>query len=241
MEEIKILVVDDWKHARIGIIDYLESCINAEYKFDIVAPDITIDYQKPSQGFDDLIELIEKYEPDVVTMDIDWGPRGHTSGIDASQLINHRYPGTHVIMFTYLSSQEIVRRAVQEGKVKGYITKGDKLETFPEAIIKVYRGENYFSPDVTSLLVDIVQAPNHLDLNNKEIKVLKCMAQGWSNSKIAREMKFGDATIRKRVSTIYEKIVYTGEENKDDIEPRVMAIRKGFELGYLDKHFDLPS
>lgn len=242
MHKIRIFVVDDQGHARRGIINYLESCINEDYKFEIIPPNITIDYKSASKGFEDLLELVRKYEPDVMIMDIDWGQHGHTSGIDASRLIHEKYPKTGVIMFSYLENQEVVRRAVQEGKVEGYITKdGNNIETFPEAITKVYRGEKYFSQDIMSLLVEIVQTHNLLDLNDRERKVLEYMARGWSNSKIAKELHFTEPHIRKTVSDIYVKLVYSEkEESKNDIEPRVMAIRKGFELGYLDKYRDLP-
>jgi DNA-binding NarL/FixJ family response regulator len=237
---IKVFIAEDSPETRYGIAMNLASTD----EFEILPPGVT-DLQKANHlpcDIPDTLKLIRDNKPDVVVMDIKWGPNLF-AGIEAARQIKDDLPACRVVLYSNYVDRERVVRAVLEGQVDGYIPKeGYPSYMLPEAIRTVYKGLPYFVPEVVQRLLSIISNPagatfvgdrNEL-LNETELKVLKHIARGESNSTIAGDIGYAEGAIKGIVRKIYINLGIHEEYPKGNVDLRVMAILKGLELGYLN-------
>jgi DNA-binding NarL/FixJ family response regulator len=157
------------------------------------------------------VEEAERLLPDVVLMDM---VMPGLNGIDATQQIARRLPGTRVLMLSaYLEDERLVQ-ALRAG-ASGYVVKSSDLDELVLAIQSVHRGNTYFSTTVSDeiavndLLMQAKQSDGRFGydlLTNREREVLQLVAEGLSNQAIADELVISVKTVEAHRAHIMTKL-----------------------------------
>jgi DNA-binding NarL/FixJ family response regulator len=123
-------------------------------------------------------------------------------GLDALETIREEFPEARIIVLTTYSGDAQVLRALRSG-ARGYILKGNVHEELLHAIRAVHAGQKRIPPDVAAELA--IHATDDA-LTEREIDVLKLIADGNGNKQIADRLSMSEATIKARVTNILSKL-----------------------------------
>lgn len=174
------------------------------------------------------VEKARAYRPDVVLMDIRFGPDGDMSGIDACREVRSQLPNTRVIMFTSHPERESGLDSVLAG-ASGFLTKNVGPSQLIEAIRAVHRGQSLLDPSVTgSVLRRLEELSKHpaaeesSGLSAREKEVLALIAQGLTNKEIAARLVVSPFTARNHVIRILDKLGLSRRA-----EAAALAVRMG--------------
>lgn len=212
---IRVVLIDDQTLVREGIkgLLSLSDCV------EVVA-----------EGADgaDAIELVRRYEPDVVLMDMRM-PR--VSGAEATRTLRASGLEVPVVILTTFDDHEQVLEGIRAG-AKGYLLKDVSLDSLIDAISSVANGETMIQPAITETLLrglsdsaSRVTADDTLEpLTARETEVIRLMAGGYSNREIAGAMHKSEGTIKNHVSSILAKL---------GVRDRTRAVLKAIEYGLL--------
>ncbi len=193
-ELIRVLIADDHPIVRQG----LEILINSQ-------PDMRLVGQA-ADGNEALV-LTKESKPDVVVMDLKMPVK---NGLSAIEEIKKSDPETRVLVLTSFPDDAMVISAIQLG-ANGVMLKDSTPEQLLNAIRDVARGHSPLHPSVAHKLMLEIQrsvAPAPIDpmLTDREIDVLKCMAQGLSNREIAFKLSISTRTVTTHVRNILDKL-----------------------------------
>jgi DNA-binding NarL/FixJ family response regulator len=216
-EKIRILLVDDQNLMREG----LKTILELEPDFDIAG--------EADTGLT-AIQAYEKINPDVVLMDI---RMPDMDGVEATQEILHRWSDARIIILTTFDDDSFVFDGLRAGAL-GYLLKDVSGEELSEAIRIVSEGGALIEPSIArKVLAEFTRGSretkiNHNDtaelLSNRELQILKLLAQGLTNRQIASNLFLAEGTVKNYVSTIFSKI---------DVNDRTQAALKAKDLGLL--------
>jgi NarL family two-component system response regulator LiaR len=193
-ESIRILIADDHAVVREG----LRTLIGTELGMELVG--------EATDG----VEAVKKacsLRPDVVLLDMVM-PR--MDGLAAIKQIKLDCPEARILVLTSFSHNDKVFPAIKAGAL-GYLLKNASPEALLQAIRDVHQGEPTMSPDVASKLMREIQRssdlpPTEEPLTEREVDVLRLVAQGLSNQEIAETLTIGVGTVRTHVSNILAKL-----------------------------------
>ncbi|MBZ0276667.1 MAG: response regulator transcription factor, partial [Anaerolineae bacterium] len=158
---------------------------------------------------DEAIRLCSLVQPQVVIMDIRMPPGG--SGIDACRIIVDHWPQIQVIMLTSFADDELIADAIKAGAV-GYVLKQAGTGELVRALDAVRQGAALLDPSVTRRVLALMRqhgeqkADPFKDLTERELDVLRLLAEGKSNAEIAEALVLSDKTVRNHVSIILDKL-----------------------------------
>jgi two-component system, NarL family, response regulator LiaR len=187
---IRILVVDDHSVVRQGLRMFLK----LDPDFEIVG-----EAEDGAQA----VELARQFEPDVVLMDL---LMPVMDGIKATAAIRSASPETEVIALTSVLEDAAVVDAVRAGAI-GYLLKDAQADELCRAIRAAAAGQVQLSPKAAERLVREVRASASPEaLTEREIEVLRLLADGQSNKEIARSLSIGEKTVKTHVSSILAKL-----------------------------------
>jgi two-component system, NarL family, response regulator DevR len=195
MTTLRILLVDDHEVVRMGLRTLLEDVADVE----VVAE---------AGSADEAIAACERYKPNIVVMDI---RMPGNSGITACHTIVERWPETQVIMLTSYANDDLITDAIRAGAV-GYVLKQGGTGDLMRALEAVRQGAALLDPAVTRRVLammrrQIDQAPDPFaELTDREISVLRLLAEGKSNAQIAQALTLSDKTVRNHISLILDKL-----------------------------------
>lgn len=171
------------------------------------------------------LDLIPTTQPDVVLMDL---KMPGMNGIHATREISKRFPETKVLVLTTFGEDEWVFDAVRSG-ADGYLLKGTPREKLVAAVKGTAAGETHIDPAVGGkLLAQVAKntSPEDTtltaDLSERELDVLRLLAQGLTNAEIAERLHLTRGTVRNYVSAILTKL---GVE--DRTQAAILALRHG--------------
>lgn len=210
---IKVLLVDDHALLREGLRQLLE--LETDIRITAEAED----------GFGALRQ-VRRTRPDVVLMDIHMPV---IDGLAVTRQIAHEFPELPVIMLTMRHEQQQVIQAISSG-AKGYLLKSASSQEVVQAIRIVSQGGVYIEPALTGAIVSEVrrlseQVPGNQSLSalsEKEIEILRCVAQGLSNKEIAIRLAYAEKTVKNYLSVIFQKLAI-----RDRTQAAIFALRQG--------------
>ena len=203
------------------------------------------------ENFDD-IEVIEaetaeksiivanKEKPDLIIMDIYFKDH-EMDGITAVNEILKDLPDARIIIISNEDNVNYIRR-LQEGPAKleenfGYILKNEPEENIIEAIKSVLDGDYYYSKSIFKRLITSDESeknelpPMVQSLSEGEMDVIKRVAKGKTNERIAQELNVSRRTVDARLCSIYSKLLVG--EVKDGVIPRVEAVLRSKKYGLI--------
>lgn len=195
--KIKILLADDHQLVRKGFRALLEELDFVE----IVG--------EAANGKEAISLLRNGAKPNIALLDYEMPLM---NGIQATEEIIRDYFGIKVIMLTMLQSKELVQEAVEKG-VSGFLFKNTSLEELSDAIQRVAGGDNYFSSEVTLTLLKPNANPDSpllAQLSEREIEILKLVAQGLSSSEIGQQLFISPRTVDTHRNNIIQKLDVPG-------------------------------
>lgn len=150
----------------------------------------------------------EALRPDVILMDL---VMPELDGIEATRQITARLPGTRILILTSFAADEKVFPAIKAGAL-GYLLKDSGPEELVRAIQQVYQGEPSLEPSIArKVLLEVIHPPKPESLTTdplteRELEVLRHIAQGCSNKEIAVKLSLSELTVRTHVSNILCKL-----------------------------------
>jgi DNA-binding NarL/FixJ family response regulator len=179
---------------------------------------------------EEAIALCRKEEPDVILMDISM-PK--MDGISATREIKALLPRAAVIILTGHEEDEHVFEGIKAG-AQGYLLKDSEPEDLSRAIHTVYAGDTIIAPDLAQKMLTTFEGGRlggsaHLapPLTERELEVIKALAQGMSDRQIAHSLGISEKTVRNHTSNIYRKlhifdrtqaVIYAVREGVIDVE-----------------------
>lgn len=152
------------------------------------------------------ISLYQEHHPDILLMDI---RMEGMNGLDAATEILSFDPNAKILFLTTFSDDEYIVRALRLG-AKGYLLKQD-FESITPALHAVFGGQNVFGSEVVRKIPDILATPNEstlsdLPLADKELEIMRLVADGLNNKEIASALFLSEGTVRNYLSAILEKL-----------------------------------
>lgn len=192
---ITIIIVDDHEVVRQGLRAYLE----AKPDFKVVA--------EASTG-EEAVKAAMEYLPDVVLMDLVMSGIG---GVEATRRVKSVTPRTQIVVLTSYHQDEFIYPAMQAGAIS-YILKDVLMDELDDVIRKAARGEAVLHPRIAERVIQEINGAQDAifnpfaELTNREMEVLRLIAQGMSNSDIAHELFISENTVKGHVSNILSKL-----------------------------------
>lgn len=204
---IRIVIADDHHLVRTALANFLAD-----------EPDIQIVGQI-GHGGELLIALLEQHQPDVLLLDVKM-PNHDLN--ETLKVVLGRFKEIHILVLSQFGQREFVESAIEAG-AHGYMLKTDRPDNFLRAIRTIARGEKWFSPELTEMLVRAAsKAEKVVQLTPREKQVLGLMAQGCVNDEIATELVLSRQTVKNYVRNIFNKL---------GVKTRVEAVLYAIEHG----------
>ncbi len=186
---IRVIVADDHQMVRSGITALLSAIAGVE----------VIGQAADGQQ---LIDFVGQLQPDVVMTDIEMPG---IDGIAAIAHIHSRHPEVRLLVLSMHSELEYVKRAVACGAC-GYLMKNARSSELELALRSVMRTGSYFNTDIARLLLQPAQRTMHDVLTQRQIEILKLIAEGNSAKEIGFELGLSPKTVDVHRLRIMERL-----------------------------------
>ena len=210
---MRVLVADDHSLFRDGIISLLEAA-----GFEVVG--------QAGDG-QAAVEAALRLRPDLVLLDI---TMPQLRGLEALRLIKRELPGTQVVMLTVSDDDADLFEAVQSGAL-GYLLKNLSANEFFEMLDGLQRGEAAMTRQTTTrLMKGLTDLPRQRaepaqSLTQREIELLRLVAEGMSNKAIAQTLSISENTAKYHMRNILQKL---------GVQNRTEAVTQAIRAGLLD-------
>jgi NarL family two-component system response regulator LiaR len=195
IERITLLIVDDHDVVRQGVRAFLQT-----------QPDLHI-VGEASTG-EEAIRLAQEHIPDVVLMDL---VMPGMKGVEATRQIKQVSPRTQVIILTSYYEDEDIFPALRAGAIS-YTLKDIRSGELADMVRKAAAGESVLHPRVAARVIQEVRTakpdvpPAFTELTERELDVLRLIAEGQSNTAIAEKLVLSEKTVKGHVSNILGKL-----------------------------------
>lgn len=198
---IKILIADDHKIVRLGLVALFES-----------EPDLSVVAQ--AEDGQDAVRKTASLHPDVAILDL-MMPK--MDGVTAIAKLRETHPGIRIVALTSFSTSDVLIQAQKAG-ADAVVLKTDDDSFLLKAIREVCDGRKYLSPEARGLLKSDPPLP---PLSNRQQEVLQALGHGYTNRDIALQLGISSRSVEVHVNTLLAKI---GAANRT--EAVAIALRK---------------
>ena len=196
LEPTRVLVVDDQELFRRGLVMLL-----AAEGIEVVG--------EAADG-DEGTRMAAATAPDVVLLDIRMPKR---TGLEACRAIKETVPSAKIIMLTVSDEEADLYEAVKSGAA-GYLLKDSSIDEVAQAVRVVAEGQSLITPSMAAKLIDEFKQMSRperesgpaLRLTERELDVLRLVAQGHSNKEIAARLFISENTVKNHVRNMLEKL-----------------------------------
>jgi DNA-binding NarL/FixJ family response regulator len=213
LSDVRVLIVDDHDLFRSGLRNLLE--------------DEGVQVVGEAAAGLEALDIVRNVAPDVVVMDLNMP--GMT-GVEATRHISTIAPLTRVVMLTISDQDNDVIDAILAGAC-GYLLKDSSIHELIAGIRAAAQGESLISPTIATKVLQRVRASStqpsiestiRAELSEREIEVLKLIANGKDNAMIAGELHISPKTVKNHISNILMKL-----QIDNRIQAAVYAVRSG--------------
>jgi len=213
LDEPRVLLVDDHDLFRAGLRNLLE--------------EQGVQIAGECTNGTDALRAVRELAPDVVVMDLNMPG---ISGVEATRQISTIAPLTRVLVLTISDQDADVMDAILAGAC-GYLLKDASITELLQGIRSAAVGESLVSPTIASKVLQRVRASGssrheaeviQSELSDREIQVLKLIANGKDNAVIAGELHISPKTVKNHISNILMKL-----QKENRIQAAVYAVRSG--------------
>lgn len=199
MDKTNVMLVDDEKLVRTG----MEMILNTYEDINVIST--------AANGEEALMEC-RKNEPDVILMDVRM-PK--CDGVLGTKLIKKEFDNVKILILTTFNDVEYIHEALNYG-ASGYLLKDSDYDLIYEAIKGCIKGNVVINQQVASKILNeninynkksnLEEIKNNNDLNDKEINIIREVANGLSNKEIGEKLFLSEGTIKNNISNILNKL-----------------------------------
>jgi len=192
---VRILVVDDHTIVRQG----LRSILDLEPDFTVVGE---------AADAEQAVAETERLHPDVVLLDLMLSDRAPAEGLDACAVLRERHPDVSVVVLTTFLDERLLLSALRRG-ASGYALKDVDAVELARIIRSVHGGQSAFDPRSAKLVVRSLTSepgPPARPLSDRELEVVRLVAQGATNLRVARELYVSESTVKYHLRTAMRKL-----------------------------------
>jgi NarL family two-component system response regulator LiaR len=151
----------------------------------------------------EVIDMVRDIKPDIVLMDL---VMPEMDGILATEIIRREFPDVEVLALTSVLEDGSVVGAIRAGAI-GYLLKDTQADELCRAIKAASTGQVQLSPQAAARLTREIRVPeNPQKLTDREVEVLRLLAQGKANKEIALVLFIEETTVKTHVSNILMKL-----------------------------------
>jgi DNA-binding NarL/FixJ family response regulator len=206
----RILIADDQTLFRAGLARLLDE----DPRVEVVG--------QAADGLE-AVKQAAKLKPDVILMDL---KMPGIDGIEATRQITEADPTSKIVVLTTFETDSQVIQALKAG-ARGYVLKDSTADAIVSSIVAVMSGERVMAGAVANRVLEMLTGTTtpkefYDGLTNREIEILKLLANGMANKQIAYRLKISEKTVRNHVSNTYEKLgIY------DRSQAVLYAVKKG--------------
>lgn len=152
------------------------------------------------------LQLCEEHHPDLILLDV---MMPVLDGIQTAQIIRQRFPTVKILVLSSFQDDESIHAMLRSG-ADGYVLKGALSADLANTIRAVQTGNQVFSPQVTEVLRHTppsgIQTNQTFSLTEREIEVLRLMADGSNNNEIAAALFISVSTVKFHIANILHKM-----------------------------------
>jgi two-component system response regulator NreC len=196
-QKVRIVIAEDYTILREG----LRSLLSSNPIFEIVGE---------AEDGREAIRCVEKFKPDLILTDLSM-PR--MNGMEAIKEIKKESPATKVLVLTVHRAEEYILATFRAG-ADGYILKDSTHSELVMAVKKVLSGKHYISPEISEKVIEgylegkktLKSRTSWETLTQREREILKLIAEGYKNKKIAEDLCISVKTVEKHRANLMEKL-----------------------------------
>jgi len=211
MSAVRVYIVDDHELVRYG----LKMAIEADGEMEVVGE---------AECGEAALAGVAEADPDLLLLDLRMPGMG---GVEACRRLTEEHPGIRVVVLTSYDDDDEIFGVLSAGAV-GYLMKDSSPESLLQALKGVVDGQTVLDSAVARRVIDAGgsgPAPTPAtQLSDREMDVLRLMAKGLNNRRIARELWISEPTVKSHVSHILHKL---------KAADRTAAVVEGIRLGVL--------
>jgi len=195
-EQISVLIVDDHALVREGIRKILS--LKPQFNILIEADNGTM-----------AVELCRELRPDLVLLDINLPD---ITGMEVCKTIKQEFPKTGIIALTIHDQEEYIVEMIRNG-IAAYLLKDVSPDQLISTMLQVAQGHSFISPSLMdkvfrqiNKLSTKTQDNRPLGLTDREVQVLRLVANGNSNRTIANKLYISEKTVKNHLTNIFQKL-----------------------------------
>ncbi|MFD7154321.1 response regulator [Kribbella sp. NPDC059898] len=206
---VRVVVADDQTVVRDGLVTLLKLLPG----IDVIAA--------ASDGRE-AVALVAEHDPDVLLVDLRMPAM---DGVEATRIVRTEHPRTEVVVLTTYSDDDSVLSALRAG-ARGFLTKDADAESIGRALEAAANGQSILDADVQRRLIEGTTTPAKpvadSGLTPRELEVLRLIAEGLSNTEIARHLVVSEATVKTHINHLFAKA---------NLRDRAQAVAYAYRLG----------
>jgi DNA-binding NarL/FixJ family response regulator len=206
MRRLKVVIADDHRLMLTAIRLGLEAASDIE---------VVGEAQSGSQ----VLPLVHRTNPDLVLLDV---RMPGMDGLKCLQLLRERFPKVKAAVLSGIDDTQVIRAALEAG-ASAYILKTIDPQDLPSALRQTADG-TVFQTLGGAAVPAAEDAAAQAGLSEREVTILKALAEGHSNKRIAKELWLAEQTIKFHLTNIYRKL---------DVSSRTEAVRIAYERGIV--------